>query len=95
LSLFGHDFYSRAPIEKYILSHEANQFFCLPKNNSRNHDKNSAYRYLQEIPFVPQRGNGPLGVNRYTLEKGHCKKHLVVFVAFCTIFMIFSRILYN
>jgi len=63
LSLFGNNFCSWAPIEKNIYFHEDNKFFYLPKKNSKNHDKKSAYNILPKIPFVLQRDNGPLGVN--------------------------------
>jgi len=72
LSSFGHNFCSRAPIEKKnIYSHEANLFFYLQKNISKNHDKNLARMYLLKIPFVPQIDNGPLGINFKVSSTSH------------------------
>jgi len=50
-----------ALIGKKLYFHEDNQFLYIQKN-SKIHDKNSAHRYMPEIPFVPRRENGPLGV---------------------------------
>jgi len=39
--------------------------FLSSKKVSKNHNKNSAHRYLPEIPFVLQTDNGPLGVKQH------------------------------
>jgi len=62
LSIFGHNFFSRATIEKENYTPMSLIIFSIFKKVSKNHDKNSAYRYLSEIPFVPQIDNDPLGV---------------------------------
>jgi len=36
--------------------------FLSSKKVSKNDNRNSAHRYLPEIPFVPQTDNGTLGV---------------------------------
>jgi len=61
LSLFGYNFWSLAPIEKNNIPMKL-IMFSIWKKDSKNHNKNSAHRYLPEIPFVPWRDNGPLGV---------------------------------
>jgi len=38
--------------------------FSIFKKSSKDYEKNSACRYLLEIPFVSQRDNGPLGVKK-------------------------------
>jgi len=58
LSLFGHSFCSRAPIEKKNHIPTKLISFSIFKKVSKNHIKNSAHRYLPEIPFVPQIDNG-------------------------------------
>jgi len=50
---------------KKLYSHEAIQFFYIEEKNSKNQDKNCDCRYLPEIPFVPPRDNGLLGVNTH------------------------------
>jgi len=62
LSLFGHNFYSHAPIRKIIIFPQSYSVFLSSKKISENHNINLGHRYLPEIPFVPRMGNGPLGV---------------------------------
>jgi len=69
LSLFGHNFCSRAPIEKSIIFPQSLSVFLSSKKVSKNHNKNSARRYLPKIPFVLWTDNGPLGINVYTEKK--------------------------
>jgi len=66
LSLFWYNYCSQVPIEKYIFPRSLSVFLS-SKNVSKNHNKNSALRYLPKIPFVPQMDNGPLGVNSLTM----------------------------
>jgi len=65
-SLFGHNFCSHALIEKEIIFPRSLSVFLSSKKVSENKDKNSAYGYLPEISFVPQRVNGPFGVKGFS-----------------------------
>jgi len=56
LSLFRYNFCSQVLIGKKITFPWRQSFFLSFKKVSKNLDKNSAHRYLPEIPFVPQRG---------------------------------------
>jgi len=62
LSLFGNNFCSLSPIEKQIVFPQSLSVFLSSKKVIKNHNKNSAHRYLPKIPFVFQTDNGPLGV---------------------------------
>jgi len=62
LSLFGHNFCSQALIGKKIIFPRSYSVFLSSKKVSKNQDKNCNRRYLPEIPFVPRRDNGLLGV---------------------------------
>jgi len=48
---------------KIIIFPWSKSVFPSSKKVSKNHDKNSARRYLPKIPFVSWTENGPLGVN--------------------------------
>jgi len=62
LSSFGHNFYSQAPIRKKIIYPWSYSVFLFSTKVSKNHNKNSNYRYLPKIQFIHRTDNGPLGV---------------------------------
>jgi len=65
LSLFGHNFCSRAPIMKKIIFPWSYSVFLSSKKVPENHNINSNRRYLPKIPFVHSMDNGLLGFKLY------------------------------
>jgi len=62
LNLFGHNFVPGHQLKKKIIFPRSLSVFLSSKKVLKNHNKNSAYRYLPKIPFVPRTDNGPLGM---------------------------------